>query len=159
MEWFKAHPGYTLVILVILLGILWRSFRRWRRLRRRSQPVRLHPNLQKYAGPQKLATERRREAQKVLATSSTVDIAGYRIVEQVEAVFVDGFSRPEEALEGLKAAAALKGANALTNVRQERSTAGRYSASGDAVKVVSLTPPADRPDNSADASDPRDRAT
>jgi hypothetical protein len=148
MEWFKAHPGYTLVILVIVLGVLWRYARHWRRLRRRSRPVRLHPNLQKYSGPQKLATERRREAQKVLTTSSTAQIAGYQIVEQVEAVFVDGFSRPEEALEGLKAAAALKGANALVNVRQERSSAGRYSASGDAVKVVSITPPADPPDNS-----------
>ncbi|MBN1510495.1 MAG: hypothetical protein JXB13_00635 [Phycisphaerae bacterium] len=159
MEWFKDHPGYTLVILVILLGVLWRYVRRWRRCRRSSRPVRLHPNLQKYSGPQQLATERRREAQKVLTTSSTAQITGYEIVEQVEAVFVDGFSRPEEALEGLKAAAALKGANALVNVRQERSSAGRYSASGDAVKVASNTLLGDQPDNSADASRRRGPST
>ncbi len=154
MEWVKGHLFFTAGILLILLGVFRWSVRRWRRRRRDSRPVRLHPNLQKYAGPHRLASERRREAQKILATSSTADIAGYRVVEQVEAVFVDGFSRPEEALEGLKAVAALKGANAVTNVRQERSTAGRYAASGDAVKVISSTPSAQPPDNPADSPRP-----
>jgi uncharacterized protein YbjQ (UPF0145 family) len=56
-------------------------------------------------------------------------------VEQVEAVVVDGFRRPEEAIEGLKAAAALKGANAVTHVHTERTSSGRCSARGDAVIV------------------------
>jgi uncharacterized protein YbjQ (UPF0145 family) len=157
MNWFADHPGYTLAILAAVLWLLYRVVRRWRRGRRRARPVRLHPRLQKYAGPQQLATDRRREARKVITTSSTANIAGYRIVEQVEAVFVDGFARPEEALEGLKAAAALKGGNAITNVRQERSGAGRYAASGDAVKVVSLAQAAEPPAD--DAQDPPPPAT
>ena len=72
---------------------------------------------------------------RIVATSSTDGIMGYEIVEQVEAVFVDGFRRPEEALQGLKAVAAMKGANAVTNVRQERAASGDCCVSGDAVIV------------------------
>ena len=135
IEWLRQNYG-TAVIAIVAIVVLWRLAGRLRRRRRLSRPVMLHPKLQKYGGSQQLGLDRRREAEKIVATSSTGEIAGYRVVEQVEAVFVDGFARPEEALEGLKAAAAMKGANALTNVRQERSSAGRYSAGGDAVKVV-----------------------
>ncbi len=87
---------------------------------------------------------------KIIATSSGGELAGFRVVRQVEAVFVDGFRRPEEAVEGLKAVAAMKGANALLHVRHEPIGSGRYSASGDAVIVESLEPETP-PDVLADA--------
>lgn len=139
-EWFLDNLVW-LAALGAAAVILWKVVQYARHRQRRARPVRLHPNLQKYAAPGQLASERRKEASKIAATSSTGEIAGYEIVEQVEAVFVDGFVRPEEALEGLKAAAAMKGANAVINVRQERSSPGRYGAAGDAVKAVSLTAP------------------
>lgn len=116
------------------LFLLWLIRRIGRRMRRR-RPARLSPKLQHYGQTPEVAQARRQEAAKIIATSSTGQIVGYHTVEQVEAVFVDGFRRPEEALEGLKAAAAMKGANALTNVHTERTSAGRCSASGDAVIV------------------------
>ncbi len=56
-------------------------------------------------------------------------------VRQIEAVFVDGFREPNEAILGLKAAAGRKGANSILNVTQERTGNNRCSASGDAVIV------------------------
>jgi len=122
------------VLLAALLVGWWvvARVRRWRRSRR---PARLNPRLARYGGPDEVARIRREEAEKILATSSTGSIAGYEVREQIEAVFVDGFRRPEEALEGLKAAAAMKGGNAVINVNTGRTTAGRCSASGDAVVV------------------------
>lgn len=120
-------------VTVLLVGWwLWRKIRRT--IRRRLKP-KVHPSLQKYQPDPDVAAMRRAEAAKVIATSSTGDIAGYRIVRQIEAVYVDGFRRPEEAVEGLKAASAMKGANAVTNVRHAPSREGRYFASGDAVLV------------------------
>ncbi|MFQ6047770.1 MAG: hypothetical protein ACE5K7_00215 [Phycisphaerae bacterium] len=122
----------AVVITRVILGLV-------RRVRRR-RAGRLHPRLQPYAGPDpRLIAERRRQAARILATSSTGQIPGYQVLQQVEAVYVDGFRRPEEAIEGLKATAALKGANALINVRHEHSTTGRHAASGDAVVVRKLT--------------------
>ena len=96
----------------------------------------VHPRLQKYAGPDaEFAQKRRQEAAKIIATSSTQNIAGYALVRQVEAVYVDGFRRPEEAIEGLKAVGAMKGANAIINLKHERSAGGKCSACGDAVVV------------------------
>ena len=46
---------------------------------------------------------------------------------------VDGFHRPEEALVGLKAAAAMKGANAIVNIQRNRDQKGRYEMTGDAM--------------------------
>jgi len=129
----------ALLILVALALVLW-TYRKLRRaIRRRRKPT-LHPKLQKYGegygepSPELLA-KRRIEAEKIIATSSTPTIVGYDILEQVEAVFVDGFRQPEDALEGLKAAAAMKGANAVANVRQERASSGKCGAAGDAVIV------------------------
>jgi len=131
-DWLTTR--YVLIAGCVLLALL--VIRAWRRAHRRRRPVRIHPKLQKYAGPSpELLKQRRMQAEKIIATSSTDRIAGYEIVEQVEAVFVEGFRSPEEAIEGLKAAAALKGANALINLRYERAAAGRCSASGDAVVV------------------------
>lgn len=128
------HVWIALAVLVGLLVL--RSVVRGaaRRLRRR-RPARLNPKLQKYDEQGDLARARREEAAKIVATSTTDHIVGYTIVQQVEAVVVDGFRRPEEALEGLKAAAAMKGANAVTHVHTERTSSGRCGARGDAVIV------------------------
>ena len=89
-------------------------------------------------------------ASRIKATSSTDQIPGYKMIQAIEALYVDGFRTPAEALEGLKAAAAEKGANAVINVHHERSSMGRCAASGDAVvaettgQVVHAAQPADR---------------
>lgn len=131
--------GWALGGVVAALVLLW-IYRRVMSVVRSRRPARYNAKLQPYAEgsaalDENLAAKRHVEAMKIVATSSKDTIAGYEIIEQVEAVFVDGFRRPEEALEGLKAAAAMKGANALTNVRHERSTAGKFAAVGDAVTV------------------------
>jgi uncharacterized protein YbjQ (UPF0145 family) len=124
--------------LVAALILFWIA-RRIARLRRRARPAVYHPKLQPWAEgaalDEGLAARRRAEAVKILATSSTPRITGYEIVEQIEAVYVEGFRRPEDALEGLKAAAAMKGANALINVRHERGNGGKCASAGDAVIV------------------------
>ncbi|RJP35231.1 MAG: hypothetical protein C4547_09765 [Phycisphaerales bacterium] len=130
----------ALAALVGLLVLAW-GYRRVRRMVRRARGPKIHPLLQKYSGQpdpkeEKLAVARRKEAEKIIATSSSEAIVGYQIVEQIEAVYVDGFRRPEEAIEGLKAAAAMRGANAVVNVHQERNSAGRCAAHGDAVVVL-----------------------
>lgn len=120
-----------------LLGVkVWRSVARFRRRRR---PVQLHPKLAKYGIDSEEAARRRRAlAAQIAATSSGPSLVGYEIVEQIDAVFVEGFRSPAEAIEGLKAEAASRRANAVINVRQERTAAGRCSASGDAVKARRL---------------------
>lgn len=145
---------YAVVGVVGGLVVLWLLRRVRRRLRSRRPPV-YHPKMQAYAEgspalDEALIAKRRTEAARIVATSSKESIAGYEILEQVEAVFVEGFRRPEDALEGLKAAAAMKGANALTNVHQERTAAGKYAASGDAVMVRKIGAAA-RPTSSPDA--------
>ena len=144
--------------LLLLAVLIWFWRRVDRALRRRRPPV-FHPKLQAYAGggapDEKLTAQRRAEAARILATSSTPQITGYEIVEQIEAVFVDGFRHPEEALEGLKASAAMKGANAVANVRQERHASGKCSASGDAVVINKLgLPEAPAPKNEPPTRDP-----
>lgn len=139
--WFDPSD-WRVRALIVLFGMvvaLW-IVRRVRRAARRRRPPTIHPLLQKYGDSQiepdeAFLAKRRVEAARILATSSTDVLTGYDIVEQVEAVFVDGFRRPEDALEGLKAAAALKGATAIVNVRQKRDPSGRCSAQGDAVIV------------------------
>jgi len=126
----------ALVALLVVIRLLRRARHWWRRRR----PARLHPKLQAYGDPdERLVAERRKQAASILATSSTGNIPGYQITEQIEAVYVDGFRRPEEAIEGLKATAAMKGANALINVHHEHSTTGRHAAVGDAVIVRKLS--------------------
>ncbi len=126
-----------LLALVALLVIYW-SVRRVLRSLRRRRPARLNPRLAHYGEAASLSKARREEAAKIVATSSTDRIVGYEITQQIEAVSVEGFRRTEESLEGLKAAAAMKGANAVTNVHTDRTSAGRYAASGDAVVVRRL---------------------
>jgi len=139
--WFDPSDWRVMALIALfgLIVVLW-IVRRVRRAARRRRPPTIHPLLQKYGEDQTepdvaFLAKRRTEAARIMATSSTAVIAGYEIVEQVEAVFVDGFRRPEDALEGLKAAAALKDATAVVNVRQKRDPSGRCSAQGDAVIV------------------------
>jgi hypothetical protein len=141
LDWLLEHRTYAMIAALIAVLVIWRIVRRGHRAWRRSRPPRLNPRLQKYAGAETLDARRRGEAGKIEATSTTPEIAGYRTIEQVDAVFVDGFARPEEAMEGLKASAALKGANALVNVRQERTGPGRYAASGDGVRIGRIPTP------------------
>ncbi|MCP4594643.1 MAG: hypothetical protein GY842_28255 [bacterium] len=118
-----------LAVLVVLQRVA-RRIRRWRR------PARLHPNLRQYAGlTQADAEAERQAAMNIISTSSTRSLAGYEIVQQIEAVFVEGRRSPEEALRGLKAVAGTLGANAVINLTHERTTAGRATARGDAVIV------------------------
>ena len=159
MSWTGDHK-WLLALAVVTLLILRSVYRRLRRMIRRRRPVRLHPKLQKYGAEhtqptEELIAQRRTEAEQIVATSSTEAIAGYEITEQVEAVYVDGFIRPEEALEGLKAVAAMKGANAVTNVRRERGSDRRCSASGDAVIVrkTAASVSTERPGDAAESID------
>lgn len=150
--WFDPSDWRVMALIALfgLIVVLW-IVRRVRRAARRRRPPTIHPLLQKYSEGRTepdvaFLTKRRAEAARILATSSTAVVAGYEIVEQVEAVFVDGFRRPEDALEGLKAAAALKGATSVANVRQKRDPSGKCSAHGDAVIVRKAgTPPDSEP--------------
>jgi len=135
--------------LALSLVALW-AWRKVRRTIRRRRGPKIHPRLRKYSGEpdpaqQKLAAARREQAAYIVATSSSVAIAGYELLEQVEAVYVDGFRRPEEALEGLKASAAMKGGNAVVNVRHERNASGECSAYGDAVVVQRIGQEMEKP--------------
>lgn len=143
MRILTEYRPYLLYAVGILVGLLilrglWRRF--WRAIRR-SHPPKIHPSLQKYNVDQAELDRKRREmAVGVVATSTGSRLAGFRIVRQVEAVFVDGFRTPEEALTALKAMAVERGGNALLNVRTERTAAGRCSASGDAIVAAPLPP-------------------
>lgn len=162
--WFSFVPEpyrhwvpWVLIALAVLLLLraLWRGV--GRALRRRRPPT-IHPKLQKYnVDHAELDRERREQALLIAATSTGNRLAGYRIVRQVEAVFVEGYRTPEDAMIALKAAAAGYGANAILNVRTERTAAGRCTASGDAVVVAPIqarkTPPPPRNGSSASKPD------
>ncbi len=137
-NWFDLVPWQIYVVAVLIMG--WWFVRKIQKFFRRRRPPTIHPKLQKYGQhygepDEKLTAQRRAEAEKIVATSTTAAITGYEIIEQVEAVYVDGFRSPEDATEGLKATAAMKGANAVTNVQQQRTASGICAASGDAVIV------------------------
>ena len=119
------------------LALVWIVSRIRRFFRRRRPPV-IHPKLQKYQPTAESIQAIKAEAEKIIATTSGPDIAGFRIVRQIEAVFVDGFRQPGEAVEGLKAAAAIKGANGIVNVKHIQGEANKYSACGDAVVVEEI---------------------
>ena len=120
-----------LMAAVVVLTIIARL---WGRYRHAAQDVRRQAGLRKQRGfVERQQQEIERLAGRIVATSSTASIAGFTIVRQIEAVFVDGLRWPEEAIAGLKAVAAMKGANGVINVRHAPSGTGRYSANGDAV--------------------------
>ena len=141
-EWLVTNRA-VLVWIVAGLLVLWffqvlagRLLRRFRRLR----PPRIHPRLAQYnIDHAELDRHRREQAKLIIATSTGARLVGYRIVRQVEAVFVEGFRSPEDALIALKAEAVQRGANGLLNVRTERTAAGRCTAAADAVVIVPLS--------------------
>jgi uncharacterized protein YbjQ (UPF0145 family) len=124
-----AAAAVTLLVLTLLVR-LWRGWadsaaRSRMRAERREQ----------LAEAERRQAELERLATRIIATSSTAVIAGFRIVRQIEAVFSDGQSSPAKAVEMLKALAAEKGANAVINLRTDRVASGRCVANGDAVIV------------------------
>ncbi len=131
----------ALVVLIILQRLLGLAGRMFRSIRRIGKPVTLHPKLQAYAGrsEDELNCERLL-ATRIIATSSTSTVAGYEIVRQIEAVFVEGHRTTQEAATALKACAADRGANAIINLSQQRTAAGKCSAQGDAVVVEPNAP-------------------
>lgn len=129
-------PGGLAIVGLLILRVVWG---RVTRALRRRRPTIINPKLAKYSVDHAELDRKRREvAKKIAATSTSARLAGFKIVRQVEAVFVEGYRSPEEALIALKAAAAERGANGILNVGTERTAAGRCSASGDAVIVASL---------------------
>jgi len=126
--WIAA---FTILIFVLVVIQRIRDF-----LRRRSPAGPLNTRLQKYAGKSPAETEADRQAAaKIIATSSTGNVAGYEIVRQIEAVFVEGYRSPEDAVLALKVAAGRLGANAIINLSQQRTAAGKCTCQGDAVVV------------------------
>lgn len=123
----------ALIILQRVFGLMGRGVRAFRRM---GKPVELHPRLQAYAGHTEEEIARDEQAaMQIIATSSTLFIAGYELVRQVEAVFVEGYRTPQEASTALKATAARRGANAIINLTHQRTAAGKCAAQGDAVVI------------------------
>ena len=127
--------GFAVVALIVLV-FLQRVLGGIRRVVRRRKAPKLHPKLQRYAGKTDADIEADRvAAENIIATSSTGTIAGYDMVRQIDAVFVEGHRSQAEAIAALKAEAGRRGANAIINVQQQHSAAGRCSAQGGAVLV------------------------
>jgi hypothetical protein len=127
---YRLHIGIATLVLVALV-VLQRSLQF---LRRRRPAAPLNPRLQKYG--ERSAAELqadRQAAEKIIATSSTGRVAGYEVIRQIEAVFVEGYRTPDDAVTAIKVAAGKLGANAIINLSQQRSAAGRCACQGDAV--------------------------
>lgn len=135
LTWISDNRGVFAATLIILIGlVIGRRIGRW--MGRRRGPAQLHPNLQRYAGRSDEEIEAdRTAAMKIIATSSTARITGFQMIQQIEAVFVEGYRTPEEAVTALKASAGRRGANAIINLSQSRTAGGRCTAQGDAVLV------------------------
>lgn len=141
------YRDWIIIAVLVLFGLvilqrIFAAIRRWR------APAPLHPRLAKFAGKSDADLEADRKAAGLIdATSSTNRIAGYDVLRQVEAVFVEGYRTPEEAVTGLKAAAGRLGANAIINLSQERTGSGKCTAQGDAVVVKprAIAPPTTPP--------------
>ncbi|MBP7935706.1 MAG: hypothetical protein KA354_13750 [Phycisphaerae bacterium] len=139
-EAYRAYvvPCGLAILGLLVLRVIWGRLARF--LRRRRPPI-INPRLAKYSVDHaELDRKRRQLARKIVATSTSARLAGFKIMRQVEAVFVEGYRAPEEAMIALKAAAAERGANGILNVGAERTAAGRCSASGDAVIVAAIQP-------------------
>ncbi len=138
VQWLENNQKYLLAAVLVLFGliVLQRVIGRLRDHLRRRSPGRINPKLQKYAGPSEAELEAQRAAAaRIVATSSTSDLAGYEVVRQIEAVFVEGFRSPEEAVSFLKSEAGKLGANAVINLVHVRTSVGRHSVQGDAVII------------------------
>jgi uncharacterized protein YbjQ (UPF0145 family) len=136
--WLVEHKaGIAAVTILLFVLVVIQRVREF--LRRRSPAGPLNPRLQRYAGKNPAETEADRlDAAKIIATSSTGSVAGYEIVRQIEAVFVEGYRSPDDAVLALKVAAGRLGASAIINLSQQRSTAGKCTCQGDAVVVRAI---------------------
>lgn len=124
--------------LVILLSVCSRVIRSWADRRQLSR-VRAHAAARR--AEQIIAqAEIEQAAARVIATSSTGGIAGYRIVRQIEAVFIEGAPSPAKAVEMLKATTGQMGGNAVIHLASQRMPNGKCVAQGDAVVVEELGP-------------------
>ena len=142
LNWLQNNRMLLIAAVVVLfvLVILQRVLGGVARFVRRRRPAQINPKLQKYAGRSEADTEAdRRAAVKIIATSSTGTVAGYEIVRQVDAVFVEGLRSQGEAIAALKAVAASRGANAIINLTHQHTAAGRCTAQGDAVVIRAIT--------------------
>ncbi|MBX3396961.1 MAG: hypothetical protein KF841_16520 [Phycisphaerae bacterium] len=145
LDWLQNNKPLLILIVAALAALLvLQRLTRFvgrlvRAVRRRGKPVTLHPKLQNYGGHSDEEMESDRlMAGGIIATSSTASVAGYEIVRQVEAVFVEGYRTPTDATNALKAVAVRRGANAIINLLQQRSAAGKCAAQGDAVCIEPL---------------------
>jgi uncharacterized protein YbjQ (UPF0145 family) len=124
------------VAALAMLVVVSRVLGRIRRLVKRRRPARLHAKLRQYGDRSDAEVQAdSRAAAKIIATSSTEAIVGYDMLRQIEAVFVEGHRSQEQAVAALKAVAGSLGANAITNLTQHRTAAGRCVAQGDAVLI------------------------
>lgn len=134
--WLEAHRWTIAGVATAFLVVVFVVKRAAATIRRRRPAAPLHPNLSRYGGLSDAEVARQREeASRIVATSSSDRIAGYEIIRQIETVFVEGYRTSEEALLALKAAAGRLGANAIMNLSQQRTAAGRCSAQGDSVLI------------------------
>lgn len=145
LDWLENNRSLLLIIVAALVALLVLQRltrfigRLFRAVRRRGKPATLHPKLQSYGGHSDEELESDRvTAAGIIATSLTATVAGYEIVRQVEAVFVEGYRTPNDATNALKAAAVRRGANAIINLLQQRTSAGKCAAQGDAVCIEPL---------------------
>ncbi|MBL8878165.1 MAG: hypothetical protein JNG88_03505 [Phycisphaerales bacterium] len=126
--------GGAIIAFFVISGI-------WRKIKNgfasRERQAELKRTLNDVAAKQEEAA---RLAGRIIATSSTGQIVGFEIVQQIEAVFTDGHPAPAKAAESLKAEAATRGANAIINMNDVRLPNGKCSARGDAVIVRAITP-------------------
>jgi uncharacterized protein YbjQ (UPF0145 family) len=140
LTWLEQNRPALLAALAVL-GAIVAAQRAARMMRRYRRPAELNPRLLKYAGRSEAELEADRlAAAKIIATSSTSRIPGFEILQQVEAVFVEGCRAPDEAAAAIKAVAGRLGANAVINLSQQRTAAGKCSAQGDAVRVRPRVP-------------------
>jgi hypothetical protein len=135
LTWISEHREiYTAALILLAATVVSLRIAQW--FGRRRGRAELHPNLQKYAGKSDAEIEADRSAAlKIIATSSTARITGFQLMQQIEAVFVEGYRTPDEAVTALKASAGRRGANAIINLSQSRTAGGRCTAQGDAVLV------------------------
>lgn len=149
VEWLENNRDLLVVLIVLLLAlvIVQRLYWRVRGVLRRRHPAQINPKLLKYAGQSEVDREADRQAaEKIVATSSTGRIAGYEVVRQIEAVYVEGYRAPDEASAALKTTAGRLGANAIINLSYQRTAGGRCAAQGDAVLVHPRSAAADAKD-------------
>ena len=122
--------GLIGVVILLLLGFLWRRLRE-----SLDSAARRRNSRQRATELQEREAENARLAEKIIATSSTSTIAGFEIVQQIEAVFIEGEKTPTAAVSAIKAQAARKGANGMINLQAARLPSGKCVANGDAVIV------------------------